>query len=211
MTPPAGILVIGAGGHAKVVIETARASGYVVAGLVDSRLDTIGKSVMGVPVIGGIDSIRKGSTCVVAIGDGRTRERVVRELADTVRWATLVHPRAVVAEGVLLGAGSVVFAMAVVQPAARVGAHAIINTASVVEHDNDLDDFAQVATGARLTGGVAVELGGFIGAGAVVLPGVRVGRWSVVGAGSVVTRDVLDGRTVAGVPATVIGGDTGVT
>lgn len=193
--------VIGAGGHAKVVVESARAAGYDIVGLTDSDPRTHGTSVLGAPVVGGEASIPVDALCVVAVGNPRTRERIAQELSGVVRWATVVHPHAVVASDAEIGAGTVVFAMAVVQPGACIGDHVIINTAAIVEHDNSVGSFSQLATGVRLTGNVSIEPGALIGAGAVVLPGIRVGAWAVVGAGAVVTRTVGSGVTVAGVPA----------
>lgn len=205
MNATAALWIIGTGGHAKVVIESARAAGLEVAGLIDERPHVHGTKVLGSVVIGGVSSIPDGAPCVVAVGDSRVRERIVLELDGRVTWARVIHPRAEIAHDVVIGDGTVVFAMAVVQPASDIGRHAIINTAAVVEHDNSVGDFAQLATGAKLTGGVGVGAGTFIGAGAVVLPGVRVGAWSIVGAGAVVTRDVEAGLTVAGVPARTLG------
>jgi sugar O-acyltransferase (sialic acid O-acetyltransferase NeuD family) len=205
MTTTGALWIIGSGGHAKVVLETARAAGLHVAGLIDERPAMHGANVDGGRVIGGVASIPDGASCVVAIGDSLVRERVTSELEGRVTWARVVHPRAEVARGVAIGQGTVVFAMAVLQPGSGIGRHAIINTAAVVEHDNSVGDFAQLATGSTLTGGVTVGTGAFIGAGAVVLPGVRIGAWSVVGAGAVVTHDVEEGRTVAGVPARTLG------
>lgn len=190
----------GSGGHAKVVLSTARAVGWRVAGLVDDKTPAEGLEVAGVRVHRTPDVIPPQAKQLIAIGDARIRRRLAAELADA-RWLALVHPRSFVAEDAVIGDGSVVFAMAVVQPGSSVGRHAIVNTAAVVEHDNELGDYVQLATGARLTGGVSVGEGSFIGAGAVVLPGVSIGEWCTVGAGAVVTRDVEDGSVVAGVPA----------
>lgn len=194
--------LFGAGGHAKVVISTARAAGWRVVGLVAGAAVEPGSEIAGVRVHTSRSGMPAQMPCHVAIGSARIRQRVVEE-AGPVNWLTLVHPRAYVAEDVVLGAGTAVLAMAVVQPGSRVGRHVIVNTAAVVEHDNQLGDYVQVATGASLTGGVQVGTGSFIGAGAVVLPGVRIGEWCIVAAGAVVTRDVPDGETVIGVPARV--------
>lgn len=201
MTTPGQVWIIGAGGHAKVVIESAREAGFEVVGLADPRPQLHGTAVLGAPVIGDVSAVPSQAACVVAIGDSRVRARVVDELADRVKWVSVVHPRSVVSAHASVGVGSVVFAMAVVHPGSTVGDHVIVNTSAVVEHDNSLASFSQLATGAKLTGGVTIEAGAFIGAGAIVLPGVRVGAWSIVGAGAVVTRDVDAGATVVGVPA----------
>lgn len=196
--PP--LWVIGAGGHAKVVVATARAAGFAVAGVIAGRPESGQTAVLGVPITVGDDALPPGAAAVVAIGDNRTRERLVAELEDA-QWTSVVHPRAFLAEGTSLGAGSVVFALAVVQPGAEVGAHVIVNTGALIEHDVVLGDLSQVASGAVLTGGVRIGRGAFVGAGATVLPGVNVGEWATVGAGAVVNRDVPSGVTVVGVPA----------
>src|SRR5690606_36904550 len=149
---------------AKVVIASARAAGYRVVGSLDDRPHTHGSTVLGVPVVGGIEALPEGAACVAAIGDSRVREKLAAQIRG-VTWATVVHPQAFIAEDVVVGPGTVVFAFAAIQPGARIGDHAIVNTAAVVEHDNSLADFAQIATGARLTGGVVVGMGSFVGAG----------------------------------------------
>ncbi len=196
----APLWVVGAGGHAKVVVATARAAGRAVAALVDRRPELLGSQVMGVPVVGEDTAVPEAAELVLAVGDNGVRARLAARHAGRA-FARLVHPRSFLAEDASVGDGTVVFAHAVLQPGARVGRHAIVNTAAVVEHDCALADLVQVASGATLAGGVAAEEGAFVGAGATVLPGVRLGAWCVVGAGAVVVRDVPAGTTVAGVPA----------
>lgn len=201
---PAPLWVLGAGGHAKVVTATAREAGREVLALVDPRPERTGARVLGVPVVGEDEPVPAGAELVVAVGDNRVRARLAQRHA-TMAFATLVHPRAYLAEETQVGDGTVVFAHAVLQPGARVGRHAIVNTAAVVEHDCELADLVQVASGATLAGGVSAGEGAFVGAGATVLPGVRLGAWCVVGAGAVVVRDVPEGATVVGVPARPLG------
>lgn len=192
--------LLGCGGHAKSVVDTARSAGWQVAGLVGTSKDANVSHVLGIRVHIGEDALPPEAPCIIAIGDSHIRKRLAAEITG-VQWQTLVHPRAYVASYAALGAGTVVFAMGVVQPGSSIGIHTIINTGAIVEHDNRLADYVHVSTGAHLTGNVTVGAGTLIGAGAVVLPGVTIGAWCTVGAGAVVTRDVPDGHTVIGVPA----------
>lgn len=196
------VYLIGAGGHAKVVLSTALAMGLSVAGLFDDDPQKQGTEIMGVPVIGTVsDAKRKKSACgVLAVGDNRMRYRLAQELAKW-EWLILVHPKAYVHPSVKLGPGTVVFAGAVIQPDTRIGAHVIINTGATVDHDCWIGDFVHVAPGVHLAGNVKVGEGTLLGIGTTVLPGVTVGAWVTVGAGAVVVRDLPPRVTAVGVPA----------
>ncbi len=200
-----GIVVIGAGGHAKVVVALCKAAGVVVDRIVDDDLSRDGTTLLGVPVHAPCRAhVPKGAHAVVAIGNNRTRLRVVDEFSDVVeRWATLVHPSAFVDPSVRLGEGTVVFAGAVVQVDSVIGAHCIINTRASVDHDATIDDGVHLAPGVHLAGNVTVGPASFVGIGAVVTPGKRIGKGVTIGAGAVVVRDVADDVIAVGVPARV--------
>lgn len=197
---PAPLWIIGAGGHAKVVVATAMNAGYEVLGLIDPRPELRGATTLGAPIHADDAALTEDALVLVAVGDNRARARLAGSYA-TRRFATVVHPRAEIAEESSVGEGTVVFAGAVLQPGATVDRHAIVNTGAIVEHDCRLADYVQIASGATLAGTVTVDEGAFVGAGATVLPGVRLGAWCVVGAGAVVVEDVPEGTTVVGVPA----------
>lgn len=205
------LVVLGAGGHAKVVVATLQAAGRGVSRVLDDDPDTWGTRLLGVPVEGPIARLSLNShpcldagdaiAAIAAIGDNRIRQ----ELTTTypLAWATAVHPRAWVDPRADVGEGSVVFAGAVVEPDAVLEAHVIVNTGAVVNHDCRVGSYVHVAPAASLAGGVEVGEGSLIGMGSVVLPGVRLGAWVTVGAGAVVVADVADHATVVGVPARV--------
>ena len=121
--------------------------------------------------------------CIVAIGDNMARKKEAE--AEPMPFAVALHEKSVLADGVHLGAGTVVMAGAVVQPGTVIGKHCIINTCASVDHDCTLGDFVHVAPGARLCGNVTVGEGALIGAGAVCVPGAVIAPWSLVKAGSV--------------------------
>ncbi len=196
--------VIGAGGHAKVVVSTLRAIGTEIAGVLDEDPSKIGSEVLGVEVVGVVaDHSGKGNEAIIAIGSNQVRQRLAAEFQ--FEWTQAIHPSAVVGTCKEIGSGAAIFAGVVVQPDTFVGRHAILNTSCSVDHDCEIGDFSHIAPGAHLAGSVRVGEGAFIGAGAVVIPGVSVGAWSIVGAGAVVIRDVDPQTAVIGNPAQLIG------
>jgi sugar O-acyltransferase (sialic acid O-acetyltransferase NeuD family) len=194
------LVVIGAGGHAKVVIESAERSGLSIAGVIDDRL---GASVFEYASLGLLGNVAFEADwqAVIAIGSNSVRAKIARSLEGQVSWGSVLDPQAMISARALVQSGTVVFAGAVVQADARIGHHVILNTGCRVDHDVQIADYCHVAPGAILTGGVALEEGVFVGAGAVVLPGVRIGAWSTLGAGSVATKDLSSEQVFVGSPA----------
>lgn len=197
------VVVLGAGGHGKVVVAMLQAAGFTVSGVYDDDPSKWGQKVLGVPVLGSTHLLARGGawSAVLAIGDNRVRSEVANRLGEVCNWISVVHPQAYVHPSVRLGRGTVVFAGAVIQPDAVLGDHCIVNTGATIDHDCAIGSFSHVAPGAHLAGGVRIGTGTLIGVGSALVPGVSVGDWSVVGAGAVVIRDVPDRTTVVGVPA----------
>lgn len=195
------LIVVGSGGHAKVVIATARAAGLTVSKVVDDDPARWGGDVLGAAIAGPVAPVLDDpdATAVLAIGHNRVRHRLAA--AARCRFTTIVHPRAIVDPTARLGAGTVVFAGAVIQPDAAIGAHVIVNTAATIDHDCVLGDFVHIAPGVHLAGNVSLDTGAFLGIGTVATPGIRVGAWTTVGAGASVIRDLPAGVTAVGVPA----------
>ncbi|MCA9529142.1 MAG: NeuD/PglB/VioB family sugar acetyltransferase [Myxococcales bacterium] len=194
--------VLGASGHAKVVIAAVRAAGLEVEAVYDDDPARLGGHTLGAPVAGPIGAVRPGAPAVAALGDNAVRRRVVAQLAPLrLRWQRVVHPHAWVSPDATVEPGAVVCAGAVVQPGATVGAHAIVNTGATVDHDCVVGPFAHVAVGAHLAGAVTVGEGVLVGAGAVVVQCVSIGPWSTLGAGAVCLHDLAERVVAVGVPA----------
>ena len=195
------VLVLGAGGHSKVVVRTLEVLNYSVVAVLDDNEQLWGTQLCGVPITGPIASAEEylGMPSVLAIGDNQTRRKLSSQLSCD--WLTVVHPSAVVDTSVVIGEGTVVFAGTVIQADTRIGRHAIVNTGASVDHDVVLGDFAHVAPGVHLAGNVHVGSGAFVGIGSSVIQGMTIGSWSTVGAGASVVRDVAPDSLVVGVPA----------
>jgi UDP-perosamine 4-acetyltransferase len=200
---------LGAGGHAKVVIETLEEhGGYEIAGCTGEPGDL--GDVLGYPILGSDDVLpqlyaRGVRHAVPAIGDNARRRRVAlraRQVGFTL--ASAVSPRAGVSGRARLGQGILIVRGAVVNASVTVGDGTIINTGATVDHDCEIGPWVHVAPGVHLAGRVSVGEGALLGVGSSVLPGIRVGAWARVGAGAAVTRDVPDGATVVGVPARLL-------
>ena len=195
-------VVLGAGGHAKVVVATLQACGFEVAAVFDDDPSRSGDSVLGVRVEGPTDRAREveGALAVIAVGHNEARGALARR-HPSLRWLTAAHPRAFVHPSVSIGPGTVVCAGAIIQPDTRIGAHVIVNTGARIDHDCVVEDLAHVAPGASIAGGVSIGEGTLVGIGSCVIPGVSIGPWTTVGAGAAVVGDTPGGRTLIGVPA----------
>ncbi len=204
---PEPYLVVGAGGHAKVVLDALLASGQRVLGCYDDNPALAGfEPIAGVSVAGPTPLVEAhwtpGRLVIVAVGDNAARRKLASRLH--VDFGVARAPTAVLGSGVTLGPGTMVLPSATVNIDSLIGCHAILNTACSIDHDCRIGDYVHIAPGGRLGGGITVGEGSFLGIGASVIPGVRIGRWSIVGAGAVVTADLPDNCTAVGVPAKVI-------
>lgn len=195
--------IIGAGGHARVIIQLARACGYTDISVLDDNVHLHGTDILGASVVGSVASSQDGNaSAVLAIGSNAVREKLDRELNRN--WISLVHPSAIVDDTAVIGDGAVVMAGAIVQAGAILGRHSILNTGATVDHDCVLGDFSHICPGVTLPGNVQVGMGAMIGAGSSSIPGTNIGDWAVIGAGSTVVHSVSDNVTAVGSPARCI-------
>lgn len=194
------IVLVGGGGHARVIIDCIRAGGGSVFGILDDGMAP-GTDVLGAKVLGKASDYARyrEHPFLIAVGNNAVRKKLAGQL--DVRWAAVVHPSAVVSEYAAIGAGTVVMPRAVVNAGAAVGSHCIINTGAVVEHDNVLADFVHISPNAALGGTVTVGEETHIGIGACVRNNVSICGNCTVGAGAAVVKDITQPGTYAGVPA----------
>ncbi|MGH8048874.1 MAG: acetyltransferase [Chthoniobacterales bacterium] len=202
----ASIIILGLGGHARVVADTCAASGWTILGFVGPQSDARTLELFGADHLGG-DEVLSGTESELAnglgsVGPGAPRIEIYQRLcAAGHRFATLVHPRSIVASSVRIGRGAQIFAGSVIQPGCEIGENAILNTRCSVDHDCVIGAHCHIAPGAVLSGGVELGEDVHVGTGAVIIQGITIGAGAMIAAGAVVTKNVEAGCRVAGVPA----------
>jgi sugar O-acyltransferase (sialic acid O-acetyltransferase NeuD family) len=194
------VVLLGAGGHAKVLIEALEKSGVEMLALADADSSRWGKQLLERRIEGGDDWVLKQPAAEIrlvnAIGSvdreslARRREVFDKFRGRGYRFASVIHPSAVISPRARLEEGAQVMAGAVIQADACIGANTLINTRASVDHDCTIGMHVHIAPGAILSGGVSVGDGVHIGAGAVVRQGVRIAAGALIGAGAIVLRDV---------------------
>jgi len=195
------VVVLGAGGHAKPVIEALRAMGAEVLGVLD---DAPRGPVLGAARLGALSDLARfaGEAAAIAIGDNATRARLGDAcLAAGLSLPPVLHPAALLSPSAVIEAGAQIMARAAVGPEARVGRLVLVNTGAIVEHDCVLGDAAHLGPGAVLCGFVRVGARALVGAGAVARPGIEIGQDAIVAPGAAVAEAVPDCARVGGVPA----------
>lgn len=204
------LAIFGAGGHAKVVAEIARLTGYEVVGFIDNvDHSRKGENFYGSVILGGesvlAELLQAGvSNIIVGFGNNRARLETAQMLAERgFTLFTAVHPNAVCAADVRIGPGTVIASGAVIGPSSRLGSNVIVNTQASLDHDCLVRDGAHLGPGTVVTGSVDIGECAWIGAGAVISDHKRIGADSIVGAGAVVVKDVPPNVVVMGVPARI--------
>lgn len=205
------LLVYGAGGHAKTVIDAIRRQGrYDPVGVVDDDLDKRDSELQGFRVLWGPEVLKEfladGVRCLfVAIGDNSTRSRKTERLSQMgFEVVTVIDPAAIVLSGASIGPGTLLLPHSLTGVDATLGAGTIVSIGASVGHDCILGDYTQLAPGVRLAGNVHIGAESLLGLGATVIPGIDIGQRVTVGAGAAVVRDLPNEVVAAGVPAKIL-------
>lgn len=201
------LIVIGASGHGKTIVEAARATqAWADVQICDDAPGMVGTVLLGTIVRNGkawLSTLEPDDFDVaIGVGDNALRGHMAAWLDQHhLRLRSVIHPAASVSPSARLGDGVFIAAGAVVGTETRIGRGAIVNTAASVDHDCDVGAFVHIGPGAHLCGGVIVGAGSLIGVGSAVAPLVRIGRDCRLGAGAALVRPLADGLTAIGVPA----------
>ncbi len=196
------VIIIGAGGHAKVIADIIYKSGDNLIGFLDDNLANKGKEIyLGKKVIGTTKDIEiyNKNYFIIGIGNNSIRKKINNE--NNLKLYTAIHPSAIIAEDVKIGTGSVIMAGVVINPGTVIGKNCIINTCSSLDHDNLLEDYVHISPGAHLAGTVSVKEGTWICTGATIINNITIAKNNIIGAGSVVIKDINEENgTYVGVP-----------
>jgi sugar O-acyltransferase (sialic acid O-acetyltransferase NeuD family) len=200
-----GLLLLGAGGHGRVVADMAEASGWESVEFLDDRWPEMSNNLAW-PVVGKMADLSRfldhEIAALATVGDNRFRLGCHRKLTRRdVVVPSIVHPSAIVSSHTHIGAGTVIMPNAVVNAGAVVGESVIINTGATIDHDCRIADGVHISPGAHLAGGVWVGEESWVGIGSAVKEGTRIGRGVICGAGCAVVADIEDDMLVVGVPA----------
>lgn len=206
------IIIVGAGGHGKVVLDILQHDSDVrLVGFVDDDKTYHGKIIDGIPVLGSISSLPtliplyKLDGAIIAIGDNKVRAELFNKLKKLgLKLKRAIHPDALIARDVEIGEGVVIAAGAVISIGTRIGNNVIINTGVVIDHDNIIEDHAHISPGVNLAGRVTVGKYTHVGLGVTIVEDITIGENATVGAGAVVLADVPPNTTAVGVPARII-------
>lgn len=205
------VVLIGAGGHGRVVLDILRAAGvHMPIGFLDADPQLTGQTIGGLPVLGQVNMLpklkaQKVKGAIISIGDNPPRRRYFQKVLDQgFELVNAVHPGSQVSATARLGRNVVIAAGAVVSTDARLGDGVIVNTSAVIDHECEIGRSVHICPSATLAGRVRVGDETFIGLGCNIIQCLKIGSHAIVGAGAVVIGDVPDGATVVGVPARVI-------
>lgn len=206
------VIILGAGGHAKVLIDLLQEISVPVIGLTDPAAAAKPAGLLGLPVLGDDSVILEYSPDAVDLVNGlgttgpATQRRDLYETFTRRGYAfrTLIHPAAVISRHAVIRPGTQVMAGAVIQAGCEIRENVIINTRASVDHDCLIGSHSHIAPGVTCSGGVRIGSGVHVGSGAVIIQGIAIGEGSIVGAGAVVAKTVESGVLVTGIPAKVV-------
>lgn len=203
------VVIIGAGGHAKVIANVINKSGDIVRGFLDDNIE-IGTVIIkekNYKVIGTFEDIvhlqlkYPNAEFIIGIGNNELRKKIAEKYEEILNFYTAIDPNSQIALDVEIGKGSVILANACINTSAKIGKHCIINTAAIIEHDNIIEDYVHVSPNATLSGTVKVGELTHIGSGAVVKNNVDICDNCFIGAGATVVKDIEKSGVYIGTPS----------
>lgn len=199
------VVIIGAGGHAKVIADIIEKSGDEIIGFLDDKIEKNTIIIKDYKVIGDLNNrftlaiANSDYEFITAIGDNKKREEISK--SPNLKFYTAIHPSAQIGLDVKIEEGTAIMANVCINSSARIGKHCIINTGAIIEHDNIIENYVHISPNATLGGTVKVGKLTHIGIGATVKNNVTICKNCIVGAGAVVVKNIEEEGTYVGMPA----------
>lgn len=205
------IIIIGAGGHARPVIESARVAGFDLIGVVDINYKGQKENILSVDVLGGFEYLesvdKEVNSLFLAIGDNKKRREIYEEYNKKgFKFATIIHPDANVSKSAKIGKGSLISVGATIGAESLVGDNVIVNTGTIIDHNSIIGNHSHIAPGCSIAGKVSIGKLVFVGIGSAIIDNIKVGERTVIGAGTVVIKDLEKSSVYVGNPARKIKG-----
>lgn len=201
------VVIIGAGGHAKVIAEIILKSGDEVIGFLDDNEAIQDKEIYnGIKVIGTLKNIDMldNNYFVIGIGNNKVRKEISER--KELKWYTAIHPSAIIATDVQIDEGTVIMPGVIINPGTKIGKHCIINTSVSIDHDNIIEDYVHISPGVHTAGTVHIKECTWLGIGTIVKNNVTIEKNNIIGAGAVVVKHISDDNSIyIGVPAKKMG------
>ena len=199
------LIILGAGGHARVIIDVAEETDYRLKGIIDINYKNRQEEILGYPVLGDIDILNNfdptKTGIAVAFGDCTQRTHYFFEMQKSgYLLPSLIHPTAIISKHAAIGVGVFINAGTIMNSKATVGDNTIINTGAIIEHEVTVGAHSHICPGVKIGGRVSIGDNTFIGIGTSIKNYVKVGDNVVIGAGSVVINNVESNSTIAGIP-----------
>lgn len=204
------VVIIGAGGFGKEVLwalleSNKNSKKYDIMGFLDDDKNKHDKVISGKKVLGSTEWALKNKIknikYVIAIGNGKTRKKIVNRLRKKDdEFLTVIHPSTIVSDSAIIGNGTVVQAGTIITVDVKIGNHCRIDTNCTIAHDSRISDFVDLSPGVHINGTNKIQTGAFVGSAAITKENISIGKWSVIGAGTVLLADVPDLSLYVGVP-----------
>ncbi len=199
------VVIIGAGGHAKVIADIVEKLQDKLLGFLDDKLETGKKVICDYKVLGKIEKCLQlqkqdeNIEFIIAIGNNQVRKEISNKYK--LNYYTAIHPSAHIGLEVIIGEGTVVMANACINSSVKIGKHCIINTGAIIEHDNIIENYVHTSPNVALGGTVKIGEDTHIGIGATVKNNIEICNNCVIGAGAVVVKNIEEKGIYVGVPA----------
>jgi len=199
------LIVIGAGGHARIVIDTAEDIGYKIYGIIDIYYKGQEEIILNYPVLGDFSFLNDldPNKFILALSIGDNSERATyfkKSLKSDFQVATIIHPTAIVSKNAEIDSGVFIGSGAIINAKAKIGKNTIVNTGAIIEHEVEIGNHSHIGPGSRIAGRVRIGEQTFVGIGTSIIDKITIGEKVIIGVGSVILNDIEPNSTVVGIP-----------